>query len=834
MRKCFLIAAVVLSIIVVFMVSKAKLKTNKFSVQKIEKKHQPYDYFFFSRNYPDYKMDVKAYKQSVNTIANTIRNNKGLDEIPTWLLEGPTNTGGRINKVVVHPTNSSIMYVGNAQGGVYKTTDGGTIWFPIFDEFPYLSIGDIIFDPNNPDILYVGTGDPNISGHPSIGNGIYRSIDAGVTWTNLGLTDKGIISKIKIDLTNTDIIYVATMGIPFEMDNNRGLYKSIDAGETWTNVLFLTEQAGIIDLVMDKDNPQILYAAGWDRIRNNNESIVSGPSSKLYKTTDGGATWNTLVTDLPNIEATRIGLCQSQTNPNTLFTIYVNPDDFQVLGIYKTTNAGANWTALSTNGLESALGGFGWYFGQIRVNPTNDNELYVLGVNLYKSVDGGANWFMAGPPWYTYEFHADKHDITFVDANTLICATDGGLYKSTDTGSSWIDIDNIPNNQFYRIAVDPHNEGYYCGGVQDNGTNWGNHDTMDNWIKLLGGDGFQPIYNPNNPNLMYAETQNGSLYYSDSGGDWFNSFTDGINSEDRRSWDMPIIMSKHNSDIMFTGTYRVYKNVAAPYGSWNAISPDLTKGIDDKFHVITTVEQSAINENYLYAGTSDGIVQRSIDGGNNWTDVSTDLPNRYVTMLKASPTLENTVYVSCSGYKDNDNIPHIHKSTNNGTSWIDISGDLPQLAVNDILILEGTNDEHIFVGTDGGVYYTLDSGANWQRAGVGMPIVSVYDIEYDAVNKKLIAGTFARSMMSLDIDALINNTNIDSEILSSSMIKVYPNPATDYISVYNVSDKSYTIVDVYGKIVKSGNYTDKLNVSNLKNGYYFIKIDDKLLKFIKK
>lgn len=825
MKKYFIL--VIALIIVAFFVFENNKKEK--GLNKLAQKMEPSDFLQFAKNYPDYKPDLIAYKKAINIVTEkmTSRSVSSVD----WLLEGPTNIGGRFNKVLVHPINANIIYAGAAKGGVFKTIDGGVNWLPIFDESAYLSIGDIVFDPNNSDIVYIGTGDPNISGYPTIGNGVYKSIDAGNSWVNIGLTDNGIVSKIRIDPNDPNIIYVATMGVPFERDTNRGLYKTIDGGVTWSNVLYLSDQAGVIDLIMDKDNSQILYAAGWDRIRNNQESIIAGPSSKIYKSIDGGSNWETLISDLPTIEATRIGLCQSGVNSDTLFAIYINPTDFEVYGIYKTINGGLNWTALSTSGIESALGGFGWYFGQIRVNPQNDDELFVLGVDLYKSTNGGANWSIAGPPWYTYEFHADKHDLTFAGSD-LICATDGGLYKSTDGGDNWDDIDDIPNNQFYRVTVDPHNPGYYCGGVQDNGTTWGNSTTLNSWSRLFGGDGFQPLYNPDNSNLVYVETQRGNLRFSNGSG--WQSFNNGINSSDRRSWDMPIIMSDLNYDVLFTGTYKVYKNSSAPYGSWSAISPDLTNGTDDRYHVITTVAQSPIDEDVLYAGTSDGIVQHSIDGGTNWVNVSAGLPNRYITMVKPSPTEPNSVYVSCSGYKDNDNIPHIHKSIDNGLTWIDISSNLPQLAINDIYIFEETNDDQIFVGTDGGVYYTLDGGLNWSRAGNGMPIVPVNDIDYDAINHKLIAGTFARSMMSIDVDLLISTANVESNEISESMLTVFPNPANDYISFSKVNSKVYKIIDATGKLIKQGVFNKStVNVSDLNAGVYYSIIGNQKAKFIK-
>ena len=347
--------------------------------------------------------------------------------------------------MAIDPGNSNVMFVGNASGGVFKTTDGGNNWFPVFDQQPFLAIGAITIDPSNHETIWVGTGDLNISGYPFIGDGVYKSIDGGINWTHMGLEAQSIVSKIIVDPSNTDIIYASTMGIPFFESTDRGLYKSTDGGLTWTKKLFVSENAGVIDMVMNPANPQVIYASSWNRIRNNETSMVYGPDSHIYKTTDGGNNWTILSNGLPSFTTCRIGLAMSVQNPDKLYAMIVDTTFF-LQGVYKTTNGGAAWTNATGNFDNGLFGGQGWYFGKIFVNPQNDNEIYLPGVDLQKSTNGGTTWSPATPPWWTYEVHADGHYMDFIDGNTFFYCTDGGMYKTTDNCATWTDAEDIPNN----------------------------------------------------------------------------------------------------------------------------------------------------------------------------------------------------------------------------------------------------------------------------------------------------------------------------------------------------------------------------------------------------
>ena len=829
-----------LFIVLFFSLSEAGCKhPNVRLKESLSIENEPSEWFFQQRSYPDSFFDVPAYRLSLIKVGNSdnqYRSQLSSGWNASWDLEGPTNIGGRINCVAIHPSNPNIMFAGNSTGGIFKTINGGSNWFPVFDSQPWLAISCIVFQPGNPTIMYAGTGDKNISGYPFIGDGIYKSTDGGNTWMHLGLSNEYIVSKIVIDPSNVNNIYAATMGLPFYKNSDRGVYKSTDGGVTWSQSLFVNDSTGAIDLLINPLNTQILYATSWNRIRNNHQTLVYGPDAGIYKTINGGTTWTKLINGLPTTDLSRIGITISGSNPNKLWAVFTdNTIDLQ--GIYATTDGGVSWNPINTPG-PGIMGGFGWYFGNITVNPVNDNELWLCAVDLYHTTDGGVTW--SG----SFQTHSDNHDIQNVFANIWILATDGGIYKTIDGGANWNDIDLIPNNQFYRITYNPHQPGEYAGGVQDNGTNVGNAAVINNWQQVFGADGFQIRYHPTNPNIYYTEIQNGELFVTTDGGANFNGATNGIDPNDRRSWDMPYILNTNNPNELFTGTYRIYKNATGATTNWVAVSPDLTDGniFGSRFHVITAIDQSTVNSNYLMAGTSDGNVWISTNSGVNWNIISTTLPDRYVTSVHFSPNAQNLAYVTHSGYKDGEFIPHIHKTTDNGISWTDISGNLPQMAVNDLQTYPG-NDTVLFAATDAGVYGTLNGGQNWNRIGNNMRIIPVYDIDRDPFNNKLLAGTFARSMMSYPIDSIFAS-GIKENVISVT-ISVYPNPATDQITIKSErlisSPQHIYIYNAKGELViqklRNGKVEEHINIQNLPAGSYYLKcVADKLqgvVKFLK-
>ncbi len=806
------------------------------------KHHEAADQFYLQRSWPDGKLDFKAYDAAIKSAKSQmlLKNDlPGFDK--AWIERGPANIGARINTIAVHPENNQIIYVGFAVGGVFKTTDGGQNWLPVFDQNPYLSIGDIFIDPNDPEVIYVGTGDPNISGYPFLGDGIHRSEDGGQNWTHLGLEEERIVAEIIVDPDNSDVIYAACMGLPFERNPQRGLYKSTDYGETWTQILFAGEQAGIIDIVMDPFDSQTLYASAWDRIRNNQESVVNGPNAKIYKTTDAGASWTILSGGLPQTETGRIGITISPTQPGVIYAKYVN-NGSQLDNVYKSTDAGQSWIPIidwedENLGLpEGILGGFGWYFGKIRLNPYNPNEIFLLGVSLWKTEDGGAHWMEAAPPWWEYIVHADKHDLVYIGQDSFLLATDGGLYLATDNHTTWQDVESIAATQFYRVAYNPFKPDHYYGGAQDNGS-VGGTAIEEAWSRIWGGDGFQMQFHPLDSNIVFAESQRGNIVVTIDGlssGFWDDG-TYGINEEDRRNWDMPYILSPQDPDIMYTGTYRVYKSQTGSVPYWEPISGSLTDSVTfgNSFHTISTLDQSPLQEGLVYVGTSDGNVKRTDNDGGEWTDISDGLPERYITNIKASPDFADKVYVSVSGYKYNDFDPHIFRSDNRGENWINIAGDLPNLAVNDLYILPGHSDSIIFAGTDGGVYGTIDEGGHWHRLGNNMPIIPVYDLEFNVANNELVAGTHARSIMSYHLDSLLVMPEINTQtsaVVEGNTLMAFPSPANNRINIDHHFNKPslLKIMDVSGRVIleKKDWLNTDIEIEHLDGGLYFIHIQE--------
>ena len=717
-----------------------------------ENKMRPSELFYQQRTYPERNFNFSGYFKALDQVAEKryLRSGPFQGFNASWTAEGPNNVGGRVNCLAVHPVNSSIILLGTASGGMFRTSDGGKNWIPVFDNQQTLPIGDISFAPSNPDVVYAGTGDPNISGYPFVGSGVYKSIDGGITWTYSGLKETRIVSKIIVHPTNPSIVYASTMGSPFERNEDRGLYRSVNGGITWTKVFFASTQAGVIDVIMSPQNPNLLYLAAWDRIRTNRESIISGASSKVYRSIDGGVNWNA-ISNFPSTDNGRIGLAFAPNTPTTLVAIVSNPAG-DLKGIYRTTNSGSTWTNLSTASIaQNLFAGMGWYFGKIAI--TANGEIYALGVDLWRYRNN--NWENLTEA--VDKVHVDMHDVTF-SGNFLYLATDGGAYKSEINSGVWTKIENLGITQCYRVSISPHENGKYWIGAQDNGTTVGNKSTANQWNQVMAGDGFRTQFFRTPRNAFMVELQEGNLMITRDSGKSFTGATLGIQVSERKSWDMPYFISHFPSQNLYAGSYRVFRSSSGTSPVWQSISTDLTKGniYGDKFHVITALAESRQTEGLLYAGTSDGNVW--IYEQKSWFKISDSLPNRYVTSIRTSPSRTNVVYITHSGYKDNDNTPLVHVSGDKGFSWKPIKGDLPDIALNDIAILPNQNDSILFVATDAGIFGSKNSGKNWQRLGKNMPMVPVYELAIDSVNRLLIAATHGRSVFSYPLDSLQTNS----------------------------------------------------------------------------
>lgn len=840
-----MLAAAVLGMLV-FMLVKLKEKPQKQPLridaeenEATEKRDSglwPMESLFAMRDYPVFHPDVNAYEAALSEVRQqeiASRPRGGTQGIHApWTLQGPANIGARINCIAVDPTNKNIIYLGYSGGGAWKTTDGGQNWSPIFDGQSFLSVGHIAIDPDNPNNVFIGTGDPNISAYPFIGDGIWKSTDAGQHWQNIGLGDQRIIARMSVNPGHTQRIYAAAMGLPFERNNDRGFYLGNTSGN-FQQSLFIADQTGIVDLVVSPQNPDIVFAAAWDRIRNNHESIVTGPNCRIWKSTNGGLTWSKLEGGLPDGEQCRIGLAIDPVNPLHVLACYEGANlDF--LGLFESFDGGQNWQQNPCTGLDYGFqGGFAWYFGQIRINPFNNQDIWLLGVTSYRSLDGGQHWYEAAG--FNQGIHADHHDLAFLSNQEFLLATDGGLYRSNDGGANWFRAENIPTTQFYRVAYNPHNAERYYGGAQDNGTVGGSSSTVNNWEHLFGGDGFQAAFHPTDPNIYYYEYQNGSIMGTTDGGNFFDDATSGIDGGDRRHWDMQYIISKHDPNVMYTGTQRLYQS----YGhlpTWFPITDDLTDGniFGARYHTISAINESPLDPNQVYVGTTDANVWLVDPFNQISTNITAGLPERYVTDIAASPSDPNRVFVAQSGYRDNDFSAHIHRSDDHGATWTPIGGDMPNLAVNALQILPGHQDSVIFAGTDGGVYVTTNSGGHWERLGDGMPIVPVFDLDMNLQKKTLIAGTHARSIFSFPLDSLRigeNSSTFAPGGVAPPSLSISPSLAYDktVLSLDNLKSNQSAevfVTDMSGKVLWQqaykgfGKHEETFDLSHFAPGVY--------------
>lgn len=793
MRKFayFILVIICLSVAFFYLINSYSPDPVKTYIEKSKKTERgpdkrPYEWEWMRRTYPYYNADPdaisnaikKAHEMKFQLKKKYLAKNK---QIPQWEFAGPVNVGGRVVDIEFNPLEPNIVYAAAATGGVFKSSDTGQTWSPIFDDQAVLTIGDIGIDPVNPNIIFVGTGEAN-GGHNNFpGGGIYKSTDAGESWKLAGLEGTTSIGRIVINPLNTNIIYVAAVGSYFAPTPQRGLYKSTDGGTTWSKSLFVSDSTGAIDIVMDKNNPNKLLVAKWERVRGPNVSHLYGSSSGIYKSVDGGASWEKLGVDKglpdPNLNKIgRIGLTISPSNPDIVFALF-NDGSFYT-GLYVTHDFGATWERLDPNNLISqGTSSFSWYFGQVRVHPNDPNTIFVMDVAFMKSTDKGSTW----PIIYGYggpeELHVDHHALAFHPSNPdyLINGNDGGINISTDGGNTWSNRALLPVTQFYEIGLDINAPQALYGGTQDNGTIRTKSGNTNDWDAIFGGDGFYVIVDPINPNIIYAESQFGGLGKSIDGGMTFNYALDGVDINEPVNWSAPLVMDPQNHNVLYYGTDRIYRSSSAA-ATWQVISDDLTEGIPGtRLGTISTIAVSPLDSNLILAGTDDGRVWITTNYGNNWLDISSSLPNRWVTRVVADPHDRNTIYVTFSGLKWKDPQPHVFKSTNLGTDWQNISSNLPDAPVNAFAV-DLRNPNLLYLGSDVGMFISYNSGESWEILGTGLPVVPVNDIKIHPVHNYLIAGTHGRSMYKLDLNQL---TDVENEVLNVSdytLHQNYPNP----------------------------------------------------------
>lgn len=688
---------------------------------------------------------------------------------------GPAFTSGRVSGFAVDPNNPARYFVAAASGGVWKTVNNGTTWTPVFDREGSYSIGAIALDPKNPLTVWVGTGENNSQRSVSYGSGLYRSDDGGRTWKNVGLKTSEHIGRIAIDPKDSNIVFVAAQGPLWGPGGDRGLFKTTDNGKTWKNILNISENTGVTDVVIDPRNPETIYAASYQRRRHMWTLIDGGPESAIYKSTDAGATWNKVRAGLPTTELGRIGLAISPVDPNVIYATVETGD--RKGGIFRSNDRGGSWERRN----EFDAGAM--YYARIVADPKDVDRIYVMNVFLMVSDDGGRILRRLGEK----SKHVDNHDI-WIDSNNTdhyLVGCDGGVYESHDRGANWEFKRNLPVTQFYDITTDNATPFYNVyGGAQDNYSFGGPSRTRNvsgivnsDWFVTNGGDGFRSQVDPEDPNTIYAELQNGSLARFDKvTGERMGIQPQVGRNEDplRWNWDSPFIISPHSHTRLYFAADKLFRSDDRG-DSWKVLSGQLSRALDrDKLPVMgkvwgidavaknastaffgnaSALAESPKKEGLIYVGTDDGLIQITEDGGKNWRRVEKlpEVPElAYVSRIVASNHDANTVYVAIENHQNADFKPYLFKSTDAGRTWVSIKSNLPANAPVWAIAEDHVNPNLLFVGNEYGLYFSIDGGQKWIQLRGGLPTIQVRDLAIQKRENDLVLGTFGRGIYILD------------------------------------------------------------------------------------
>lgn len=749
------------------------------SIKDVHAGKYPSDWFLRQRTWPHDDI-LQESRLAAHAQATALRSFARGTATGTWEPVGPTNIGGRVTDVACHPSDPSVVYIGAASGGVFGSTDTGATWTPLFDDQSSLSIGSLALDPADPNVIWVGTGEPN-GGGGSVsygGTGVFRSTNAGATWANLGLEDTRYIGRIRVDPADPSRVFVAALGAMWSTGPDRGVYRTTDTGATWQRVLASTDSTGAVDLLIDPVDSDRIYAVLWERTRGPSFLNYGGPTSGIHRSTDGGNTWTELTSGLPTGSRGRIGITQCASSPDVLYAIYAEASPGAFEGIFKSTNGGDTWTQTNDSGLSGMYSSFGWWFGNIRVDPNDANRVFALGLDFYRTTNGGASWSFAGG-----SMHVDHHGLAFASDGSLFEGNDGGMYRSTNGGTVWNKLSDLPNNQFYTVEIDEQFPLRRYGGLQDNGTQRTLTGGSSDWSSILGGDGLQCLVDPTNNQYVFAEYQYGTLFRSTNGGSSFSYIAGSLSG--RKNWSMPIAFNPANPATIYAGTDRVYRSFNRG-SSWTSLSGDLTDGSgggNTTYGTLTTIAAAPSDPTVILIGTDDGNVWISTNDGANWTRVDAALPNRWITRVAFDPLDEAIGYVTVSGFRWDEPASHVFRTTDFGSTWADISSNLPEAPTNDVVV-DPLDSATLYVGTDFGVYRTTDTGGSWHTLGVGLPNVVVNDLELHHGTRTLVAATYGRSMWTFDLTAAVHAAEgplASADLRAPRLRPIRPNPAASEV-----------------------------------------------------
>jgi hypothetical protein len=807
----------------------------------------PADYFYLQRAMPDGTIPGER----IAAAAELLQFERAMapQQITTggpqdWLQVGPYNVGGRINDIVAAPGGSP-LYVGAANGGVFRSEDHGGTWNALTDQLGIFSVGALALDAANPNTVWLGSGDANATVDGYDGTGLYVSRDGGQHWLTRGLQQTARIGAVAVDPADSNRIYVGAMGKMFTTDANRGFYRSLDGGASWTRTLFVNDSTGVIDIAVNPLHPDTIFCSTYERVRRLTYRRAFGVHCGLWRSIDRGTSWQRLSNGLPPAgeDLGRIALAVAPGRPSRLFASVISGavSGYVGLGLYRSDDGGDSWQRVDSGTTHrNAFGGFGWYFGRVVVSALDADDVWVCGVQLLHSLDGGATLVDA-----TANAHVDQHAL-WIDplaASPVFLGNDGGFFVRS--GSQWQPTSNLPITQFYAGTVDAANPNKLLGGSQDNGT-LKTETGPSGWQRILSGDGFHVWVNPTNTNNLLGEWQycsdrSGVQRSNTNGVSW--SPTSGWSSLDRYNWNTPIASNPRNPNTLLAGSQRVYRSINTG-GAWTPISGDLSvsSGTAVVYGTISTLAISKADTSLYLAGTDDGRVWRSPNAGGAWQDITAGLPGRYVTRVVADPGNPQRVYVAHSGFGLDLHDPRVFTSTDRGTTWLSISGNLPDAPVNDLVVDESLPGV-LYAGTDLGVFVTLDLGGTWFPLGGGMPMQPVWDLELHQASRQLFAFTHGRSAWKL----ALNNVSLSAPHTQSHnglvLAAPVPNPARGAVRLelslranaqvqVNVFDAAGRRVRVLARgMIESGRHSLVWDArdergSRARAGVYFVRASD--------